>query len=803
MKTLQNTLIAAAASLLLIPAAKAQTVPYYVNESNGIAYNKYIKDGPDENGQYTIRIETFATGEVTMESKVVPADIVLVLDNSGSMYYAYINPAETDKPLSEKLILDPDFSYYAYNNGYPSINEENGRGSGTGTPIRIFSEQGPRYILYEGEYYNVTGGGSASAGYYLTFKTSTGATKYLDGEDVVDTRPTNYKNQASIIYRKKLYGYPTRKAILEQSVSQFIKKIDENNKTLVLDEGVQGNRVAIVAFGGDYHSTARQRPIQAYTGSSTLSNSFVVKKFTPVANYLNAQGEVTNPLSKMSFTGATFIDWGTQMARVLIEEQEASETWKAFVEDEDGNLVPNRSKSVIVFTDGSPNHSAVTSGSYQAPAKSYWELVSLSIDDGQYIKNIGGKIFTIGLNTNTNNEPYMRHLSSNYPKTETTLKTGGVTTANRNSFTGDPLRPEARQIYYQDAGKQDLSKVFDAIAKQTGGGNTEVSSSSIAAIDLVSNSFQLPAGTVPSDVKVYTAQCLGITDQTWTDSKNVEHPYLAFAEPIIVDERAAVPSIWVSEPKKDDQGQPVTDADGNPEYEFVQRTNVDIDAEISVDTDTDDNTVTVTGFNYGDYWCGLDPDEQHYNSEQYDSADYPDTYVLGYRGFKIIIEFKIQAKDGALGGPNVPTNLTGSGLYDKDGNTLAEYPQPHLPIPVNLWIQKKGLKPGESASFTILRKPDPDTAGTGYVPFTQILLTGSADGQPVMGKLLNLDPSFHYKIWEDGWSWAYTNQAQDQGTAPSTEDPELKNPIVIENTPKDDTPKHAEAAKRNVLKKND
>ena len=121
---------------------------------------------------------------------------------------------------------------------------------------------------------------------------------------------------------------------------------------------------------------------------------------------------------------------------------------------------------------------------------------------------------------------------------------------------------------------------------------------------------------------------------------------------------------------------------------------------------------------------------------------------------------------------------------------------------MNLWIEKRGLKEGESANFTILRKlvhkesesdPDPE-----YENFTKLLITGAPGDVPVVVKLLNLDPRYFYKIKEEGWSWSYTNQAQDLETAPSTETI-TTNPIVIENSYNDPDIKHAEAVKRNEM----
>ena len=86
--------MALAASLLLAPAAYAQTdtpVQYQHEKyalENGVGFNKYlVSQTPNANSEYTLRLETFVTGGV--EATAIPTDFVLVMDNSGSMYYDY------------------------------------------------------------------------------------------------------------------------------------------------------------------------------------------------------------------------------------------------------------------------------------------------------------------------------------------------------------------------------------------------------------------------------------------------------------------------------------------------------------------------------------------------------------------------------------------------------------------------------------------------------------------------------------------------------------------------------------------
>ena len=79
MKKIYSLILAAIALFTIQFVTNAQ--PY--TEKNHIAYSKY-PTGP-VNGIYTIHLDTFVTGEKTVTEQSIPADIVLVLDLSGSM----------------------------------------------------------------------------------------------------------------------------------------------------------------------------------------------------------------------------------------------------------------------------------------------------------------------------------------------------------------------------------------------------------------------------------------------------------------------------------------------------------------------------------------------------------------------------------------------------------------------------------------------------------------------------------------------------------------------------------------------
>lgn len=80
------------------------------------------------------------------------------------------------------------------------------------------------------------------------------------------------------------------------------------------------------------------------------------------------------------------------------------------------------------------------------------------------------------------------------------------------------------------------------------------------------------------------------------------------------------------------------------------------------------NTVSVSGFSYKDNWCGNQ------------TAGGTTTFR---NGKKLIIQFNVTAKDGFLGGNDVPTNdENASGIYDKDDTLVKLFERPTVNVPI-------------------------------------------------------------------------------------------------------------------------
>lgn len=827
MKKIYVTLMALAAALMLVPTASAQTddehEKYVAYPTKGVGLNKYLKDTePNADGEYTLRLETFLTGSVN--TTAIPTDFVLVLDCSGSMlfdalfgkarpesvtatqmqdpnnqYYNFLRPAHTEENVFGDLIhYSANRAFNTGNIGTQMESSGNGR-TAWGYFGAVSSIETPSlYYLYNGTYYKIHYE-TVSSHYYLYFTAAEGKRWLRCTQSggtitttVVNTRPTGSTandNDHDILLigyaGDNIYRPIQRREALVDGVNTFIEEIYDHNTKDNFAPGVTKNQVSIVAFGdgfssGDSWSTAAPNISE---NSTVGSGTRVVKSFKEITSsnkdtYKSALNDY------FAFRGNTYIAYGMRLAKRLLQVKQ-TEPGMAPLNAQGGI---NRNKVVVVFTDGVPSNlssSGTTSGTTNA-----YNNVNLALGEARTIKTvrtsptgtqINAKIFSLDLSGDADAKKFLQRLSSNYPDGSAT----GGTTIGTITYGGTAINPASDRIFYMDVNEEGgLEKAFSAIVDA----NTGNTSAHMVAVDALSDSFDLPEGVETSGkVKLFTAQCVGI--------KTIDgETFLAFTDDVPVDSRGEIEEIWYNSTNE------------NNETVWTKQTNIDIDADIDYYINEETKSIIFTGFDFGNLWCGIDNDPNHHNTQQITSGmkNY-DVRDPQYRGFKLIAEFPIILSENAVGGPNVPTNKhDDSGLFPSDDGTtpgtspIVNYPEPKLPIPIRMTIQKTGLKPGESASFTIERR-DASQDDSTYEEFTTFVLTGNATATDIPEvRIINLDPRYHYRVKETGWSWAYENA--DPTAYPSTEDLTLGNPIVFENTPETDTPKHAEAKAVNKMR---
>lgn len=121
----------------------------------------------------------------------------------------------------------------------------------------------------------------------------------------------------------------------------------------------------------------------------------------------------------------------------------------------------------------------------------------------------------------------------------------------------------------------------------------------------------------------------------------------------------------------------------------------------AVTLDPENNTVNVTGFDFN----------ANYVTEK--GRDENDPKQAGdFHGRKLVIEFTVSVKDGFVGGNNVPTNGTDSGVYDKDGKLVANFvvPEVNVSITSSVGTNDKVIYEGNSVNVKDLYD-EVDTSG--------------------------------------------------------------------------------------------
>lgn len=280
-----------------------------------------------------------------------------------------------------------------------------------------------------------------------------------------------------------------------------------------------------------------------------------------------------------------------------------------------------RNRVIVLFTDGYPGRNADDFN--KTAAEDALAQATNAKDNGVSVYAVGifpGADATTAGNSNGSNTDAANWFMQNV-----------------SSNNGTPRTPS----YYLSAGDSDsLNNIFQQISNniQTGGSGTTLGSETVVK-DIISPYFTLPEGTTTADIRLSTYACTGKNGDEYTWSSN---------------------------------------SDGAS------------DASATVSGDK----VSVTGFNFSENWCGTETDANGHTT---------------VRGKKLVISFDVKPKAGFLGGNGVPTN-TSAGIYE---NATAEKPVKEFPIPtVNVPIEDVTVN-AEDKNVYLLGKVDEATCKTG------------------------------------------------------------------------------------------
>lgn len=628
---------------LLLPAtAYADDLP----AGSGMKYSKTATANKD--GSYTITLEAFATGSQTTstETKDVPTDIILVLDQSGSMNdrmggYTYKEYRKSSGWSSNRNYHNDEYYPLRHNDGsgnlwhklsndvYVAVSVEQEM---VYTPIsdwnkrNYYDNQNSLYCLVSGEYKSVAvrrEGHIFSADEYW-YMVGGQQILYTTGDSSIPNfgqYAPLYQSQIKYTYSYTLNGTTTK---INESIgaeaspdTQFYKReysssAGENRiDALKSAANAFANAVAAKAAGPDGNINTADDNIDhriAVVGYADTDWDYGYNTGVFIGSTLNryepdaakvygtalqdmstttGKNNVTASLNALRASGATRTDYGLTMANGILNT----------------NPVPEgktRNRVVIVFTDGSPTDS----NGFER------DVANAAINKANAIKGSGVTVYSIGIFSGAD-------ASSAGTKPDRDLgNSSSQLTAACNWFmqqvssnNGTPNYPS----YYLSAGDAaSLNNIFQQISNNiTTGGTTSTLTSDAVVKDIISPQFTLPEGATASSITLETYRCTGKNGSDYTWSKN-------------------------------------TDAMG---------------AKASISGDQ----VNVTGFNFSENYVGTVTEG---NS-------------VTYRGNKLVISFKVQPKADFLGGNDVITNAS-AGIYENSSaqTPVITFERPTVNVPI-------------------------------------------------------------------------------------------------------------------------
>ena len=669
--------------------------------------------------EFRITLDSYVTGTKSVTEGVVPVDMILALDVSTSMgaskgdaelltSFQELFPAT---PENLALLHADDYqtsgTYNIYHNYKATYDSKSGTlryrlkdASGTEYNLAYFVN-GKSYKRYNDDTL-VTWNGDT--GWYYCSGTNTSLRQTDSGRWQRFTGNENW----TVLTDVKL-------DVTEKASRDFINQVYAKTN---VDGNIIDHRVGIVTWAGTDSNT---KPI-------------LTKALTSVKDNLS---NLRSTVSLLRTAGGTDPYFGLEYAYDQFTNNRASDD-------------SERTKVVVLFTDGQPSHN-----------------FGYTFHQAKLLKDMGVKVFTVGLfkdhtttdpiyaNSYNNDaqitvEQYLSYISSEWLGTD--WKSGGISAGNKST---NPSYVAANKntdniTYAQTTNGTNLSEIFTAIAEAAAAQTYQLGAKDAAAVDIMANDFELPEEvTETAGVTITQWFCIGTdegNDRDFTERgieykvrghylfKNVDDATTAEAAKLHADS----PSVF--------------EVDHDTERVVVNGFDYSFDDDVTI------SGKTVTVNTYGN-WVGIHADKQP-------------------AGKMLEFSFLVKLKPESMGGYGLPSNKPSSGIYV---NTAAEgqtpvytegvtyYPLPVVNVP-SIIIRKEGIKFGESAVFTVERTKDDagnalEEGDEGYICYTVILSQTDPNEPECFIVIKDLAPGDYTVTENKSWSWAYpsaTNFAASQ-----------------------------------------
>ena len=649
---------------LVIPGLPAYAEGEGESSSSGMKLSKTAV--ANDNGTYTITLEAYATGEkvISQVNKDVPTDIVLVLDQSGSM-------GTKDFPS----VGEPTYTAYTGNQTRNS-NLYSKRHNNNGSNGNLY------YQLDDGSYATVSVVRTRENSYTYTqcpsdWKNYTYSSR--DDDYLKYFENLYVKNEAGV-YKKVTVTYENTAEWYEPA--HYVYTYTFPNGKVVTSEGNDGQpgKNNFDGNGPVYYLSSTTAGEYTYTYTCTDAEGKTIEigtstgadtNFTDAPLYYRTDTNGSN-ISRLE----ALINAVTAFTNSVANKAKGADGQLGTADDIDHRI------AVVGFASGDPSDTLylnsevfVGAGQYQynttASAHYSEAFQSMKTEKGQ--NNIKASINALTANgatyTNLGVEMANGILQANpVPNGEkrnrvvivftdgvpgrtgysSTVAESAITQANTSRTLGASVyavgifegadatsagnqngnntqkanwfmqnlsnnkgTPQTPSYYLSAANSNTLNNIFQQIASniETGGSSTTLDANAVIR-DIIAPQFELPANATTESIKLYTAESNGSVN-SWETRET-------FAG--------------------------------------------------SVSLGANDNSVSVSGFSFKDNWCG----NQTINGQE--------TF---HDGKKLIIEFTVQPKAGFLGGNDVYTN-TSAGIYENGSaeNPLLTFDRPTVNVPI-------------------------------------------------------------------------------------------------------------------------
>lgn len=634
---------------MLVSAAVPSTMalPVYADEAEtdkGLEISKTAKKNDD--GSYTITLEAYATGKKisTEVTKDVPTDIVLVLDQSGSMdqdmntygFRAYTNKSNNNYyNLRHNGGRTPNLYYKLEDGSYATVSVERTQNSSyTECPAswpngaswgndNYYSNRYNLYVKVGEEYQKVelSRSGGIVRGYTYTYTFPDGSRVVSSGEA---TSPGGFNGKGPLYVRNTTQEYSYTYSYTDKEGVNHVIGTSEGNGTRPIDftlyerystgsvSRLDALKTAVTSFKNSVATKAAGKDGRLGT-SDDIDHRVAVVGFASESGYGNNTELLSISGSNSGSVGVSYNNITDQTLKDVLQSMKTQGGQNMVISAINAltangatradlgmdmaqrilnvNPVPEgekRNRVVVFFTDGQP-----TSGnSFEK------KIAELAIDKATGIKTAGASVYAVGIFDGADATSTGTADGNNTEKSNWFMQ-------NVSSNNGTPQTPS----YYLSASDADtLNSIFQQISDNIQEGGSDINLGSEAVIkDIISPQFQLPAGATEKNITLETWKYTG--ENQWENNNDA------------LNATATVNGAQVS----------------------------------------------VTGFDFKENWCGTETNNG----------------VTTYRGNKLVISFKVEVKDGFLGGNGVYTNAD-AGVYKNNtaNNPLFTFERPQVGVPI-------------------------------------------------------------------------------------------------------------------------